>query len=280
MAQMHTATKQEVGFHTGSGLDGVTVGSISLLAYMLGNVLHEGAGHGGACLLSGGQPLVLSSVHFECSADTRLVMAGGTLANFIAGALFFFLGRITSRNHPRWKYFCWITMTVNLFTATGYFLFSGVGGFGDWAEFIRGLRPQWMWRIGLAILGAVTYFLAARLSLLELRPFIGSNPEQRYHRAVRLSAIPYFAGGILMCLAGALNPRGMILILVSAAASTFGGTSGLLWDTNWLRRGTMIPFGPSAEPMPIERTWPLIVAVCLVTIAFVIILGPSVRFPH
>jgi hypothetical protein len=83
-----------------------------------------------------------------------------------------------------------------------------------------------------------------------------------------------------MCLAGALNPRGMILILVSAAASTFGGTSGLLWDTNWLRRGTMIPFGPSAEPMPIERTWPLIVAVCLVTIAFVIILGPSVRFPH
>jgi hypothetical protein len=73
---------------------GVTVGSISLLAYMLGNVLHEGAGHGGACLLSGGQPLVLSSVHFECSADTRLVMAGGTLANFIASALFFFLGRL------------------------------------------------------------------------------------------------------------------------------------------------------------------------------------------
>src|SRR4051794_13887576 len=102
---MHTATKQEVGFHTGSGLDGVTVGSIGILAYMLANVLHEGAGHGGACLLSGAQPLVLSSVHFECSADSRLVMAGGTLANFVAGVLFLFLGRIASRDHPRWKYF-------------------------------------------------------------------------------------------------------------------------------------------------------------------------------
>jgi hypothetical protein len=46
---MHTTTKQEVGFDTGSGLDGVTVGSIGILAYMLANVLHEGAGHGGAC---------------------------------------------------------------------------------------------------------------------------------------------------------------------------------------------------------------------------------------
>jgi hypothetical protein len=40
----------------------------------------------------------------------------------------------------------------------------------------------------------------------------------------------------------------------------------------------MIPFGPSAEPMPIERSWPLIAAVCIVTVAFVIILGRNVRF--
>ena len=83
-----------------------------------------------------------------------------------------------------------------------------------------------------------------------------------------------------MCVAGALNPRGMILILISAAASTFGGTSGLLWSTNWLRRGKMIPFGPPAEPMLIERSWVLIVAVCAVSIAYIFILGPSIRFTH
>jgi len=168
-------------------------------------------------------------------------------------------------------------MTVNLFTATGYFLFSGIGGIGDWAAFIEGLGPQWLWRIGLTIFGATTYLLAARISLFELRPLIGSDKEQRYQRAIRLSRIPYFAGGILMCIAGALNPKGMILILISAAASTFGGTSGLLWTTDWLNRGTLIPSGPPAEPMPIHRSWPLIVAAGAIAIAFIGVLGPSVR---
>ena len=74
--------------------DAFMVGSIGILAYMLGNVLHEGMGHGGACLLVGAKPLVLSSVHFECSLDSRLVMAGGTLMNLLAGAGFFPLGRL------------------------------------------------------------------------------------------------------------------------------------------------------------------------------------------
>ena len=257
--------------------DSLTVASIAILAYMLGNVLHEGLGHGGACFLTGGKPLVLSSVDFECSSDTRLVMAGGTLINLVAGAIFFVLGRITSRNYPRLKYFFWIATALNLFTATGYFLFSGIGGIGDWAAFIQGLSPQWVWRTALAIFGAVTYWLAACISLLELRPLIGSDKAQRYRRAVRLLSIPYFAGGILMCIAGAFNPHGMILILISAAASTFGGTSGLMWTPSLLR-GTLIPYGPPAEPAPIRRSWPLIVASCAIALVFVVVLGPSLRF--
>ena len=277
---MQTATKQEVVAHAVAAPDTYTVASISVLAYMLGNLLHEGTGHGGACILSGGQPQVLSSVHFECSIESRLVMAGGTIANFIAAALFLYLGRLAGRNRPRWKYFCWIAMTVNLFTATGYFLFSGIGGIGDWGACLQGLGPPWIWRIALTAVGAVTYYLAVRLSLLELRPLIGSDPEQRLQRAVRLSTIPYFAGGIFMCVAGALNPRGMILILISAAASTFGGTSGLIWDTQLLRNEKTIPYGPPAEPMPIARSWTLIAAACVIAIAFIAILGPSIRFAH
>lgn len=259
--------------------DALTVGSIGVLAYILGNVLHEAVGHGGACLLAGAKPVVLSSVHFECSVENRLVMAGGTLVNVLAGAVFFALGRLTGRRHPRLKYFFWIAVTVNLFSATGYFLFSGIGGIGDWAEFMQGLGSQWVWRIGLTVLGAASYMLAAWISLLELRPLIGSNKEQRYRSAVRLAWIPYFAGGILMCIAGALNPVGMILILVSAAASTFGGSSGLLWSPSLLR-GTLIPCGLPAEPMLIERSWPLIAVTCAIAVAFVAVLGPSVRFAH
>ena len=86
---MESTPKQEAAVAPGPRTHALTVGAIAILAYMLGNVLHEGLGHGGACLLVGAKPLVLSSVHFECSADSRLVMAGGTLVNLFAAAAFF-----------------------------------------------------------------------------------------------------------------------------------------------------------------------------------------------
>lgn len=257
--------------------DALTIAGIAIIAYILASVLHEGVGHGGACLLAGGKVSVISTVHMECSAETRLVMAGGTLMNVAAGALCFALGRVTARTSPCLRYLMWLSMTVNLFTAAGYFGFSGIGGFGDWASFIQGLGPQWAWRIGMTIFGAAAYVLVAWFSLLELRPLIGSDKEKRFAHAVRLSRMPYFAGGILACVAGSLNPQGMILVALSAAASTFGGTSGLLWMMNWLK-GDRIPLGSEPEPMPIRRSWPWIVTAFVLALAFVVVLGPGVRF--
>jgi len=226
--------------------------------------------------------MAISTVDMECSVDSRLVIAGGTIMNAAAGSVFLALGRMSARTSPRLKYFLWLSMTVNLFMAAGYFAFSGIGGFGDWALFIRGLGPQWVWRIGLTIFGAVAYMLAVRLSLLELRPLIGGDKKQRFLRAVRLSRLPYFAGGVLACVAGSLNPHGMILIALSAAASTFGGASGLLWMSPWLLG--RIPFSSDlssdAEPMPIRRSWPWIVSAFVLALAFVAVLGPGARFPQ
>jgi hypothetical protein len=255
----------------------VTVVAIAVIAYMCGTMLHEAVGHGGACLLTGGSPKEITTVSMDCSADNRLVTAGGTIMNVMAGILFFALGRVTPRTSPRLKYFLWIAMTVNLFAAAGYFLFSGIGGFGDWAMFIQGFRPQWAWRIGMAIFGGVTYMAVARFSLLELPPLIGSDKKQRFINAVRLSRLPYFAGGILACVAGSLNPQGWILVALSAAASTFGGASGLLWMMDWLK-GNRIPVGSEPEPRPIERSWAWIAAASVLAVVFIVLLGPGVRF--
>ena len=62
--------------------------AITIAATVIADFIHEGVGHGGMCVATGGRPLVLSTVHFECRTDTRLVAAGGTLANLIFGALF------------------------------------------------------------------------------------------------------------------------------------------------------------------------------------------------
>jgi hypothetical protein len=199
--------------------------------------------------------------------------------NVGAGVLFFALGRITRRTKVRLKYFLWISMTVNLFIAAGYFAFSGIGGFGDWAMFIRGLGAPWAWRIGMTVYGAAAYLFAARFSLLELRPLIGSDAKERFVRAVELTKVPYFAGGMLACAAGALNPQGLLPIVLSAAASTFGGTSGLLWMVEWLK-GQRIPLGSEPEPGAIRRSWLWIGSAALLAVAFVFVLGPGMRFSH
>jgi hypothetical protein len=258
--------------------DGLTLSSIGIVAYVLGAMLHEGVGHAGACLVSGAKPIVISTVHMECSSETRLVIAGGTLMNFVAAALFVALGRLTPRAFARLRFFCWLSMTINLFAGTGYFLFSGIGEFGDWAAFVDGLGPQWLLRIGLAIIGGTSYVLAARLSLIEMRPLIGSDKKQRISRAARLMRVPYFTGGVLACIAGALNPAGSYLIALSAAASTFGGTSGLVWMDNWLKDTRAIPLGSEPDPPPIGRSWAWIFGATCLALVFIFVIGPGVRF--
>ena len=145
--------------------DALTIACIGIVAYILANVVHEGLGHGGACLITGGRPLLITAVNMDCSADNRLVIAGGSLMNAAAAGLFFLVGRNVRRTSPHLKYFAWLSMTVNLLDAAGYLAFSGIGGFGDWAMFIQGFSPKWAWRMGLSIVGVGAYVLSARWRL-------------------------------------------------------------------------------------------------------------------
>ncbi|MCU1300997.1 MAG: hypothetical protein JWQ87_1281 [Candidatus Sulfotelmatobacter sp.] len=256
--------------------DLVTVAAIAIVATVIANLIHEGLGHGGMCVATGGRPLVLSTVHFDCRADTRLVAAGGTLANLIFGALFWIASRAVKRS-ASWRYFFWLLMTFNLLSAGGYFLFSGIGNIGDWAAVVAGWQPAWAWRVGLAALGVVTYFFVfVPLSLRELLPFLGNDVKLRVRRARQLTVTPYLTAGVLSCVAGALNPVSPLLILISAAAASFGGNSGLAWMSNLLSG----PRFPSTEfQMPeIERSLGWIIAAVVVATAFIAGLGPGVKF--
>jgi hypothetical protein len=253
-----------------------TIIAIAVAATVITDFIHEGLGHGGMCVITGGQPLALSTVHFECSVDTRLVAAGGTLANLIFGALFWFAARAARQSAP-WRYFFWLLMTFNLFDAGGYFLFSGVGNFGDWAVVVAGWQPAWAWRAGLITLGTVTYFLwFVPFCLRELRPFLGRDAEIRIRHARQLTLAPYLTSGMLSCIAGALNPVGPLLILVSAAAASFGGKSGLAWMWTLLR-GPRIPSSELQMP-EIERSWGWMGAAVILATLFIAGLGPGVKF--
>jgi hypothetical protein len=256
--------------------DLLTIAAIAIVATVIADFIHEGLGHGGMCVATGGRPLVLSTVHFECSADTRLVAAGGTLANLIFGMLSWGAVRAVKQSAP-WRYFFWLLMTFNLFSVGGYFLFSGIGNIGDWAAVVAGWQPAWAWRVGLAALGIVTYFfLFVPLSLRELRPLLGKDAKIRVRRARQLTVTPYVTAGALACVAGALNPVGPLLILISAAAASFGGNSGLAWMWSLLN-GPRIPSSEFQMP-EIERSPGWVIAAVVLAIAFIAGLGPGVKF--
>jgi len=273
---MHAPARQ------GTSLDPWTVGAIAVVAYALGNVVHEGLGHGGACLLVGGRPEELNAIFFECAVEglpssaRRWLAAGGSIANLLVAALAW----ASLRSLPgRWgpaRDFAWLTLAVNVLQPFGYLLFSGLGGIGDWSVVVRGLQPALAWRLGLAVLGAVLYFLVApRLLMPELEAFLGSVTEERAARSRTLALVPYLAGGATFVLAGLLNPHGLSLVLISAVAASFGGTSLLAWYPGlWARRP---PAASGEPPLGVARSWPWLVLAAVVLGVFVGVLGPGVE---
>jgi hypothetical protein len=115
-----------------AGDDGPTVCAISVLAAMIADVLHEGVGHATLALVTGAQSGVLSTVAWSSPFDSRLVAAGGTLVNLVAGGLFWWALRRAGNASAATRFFLLMAVAFNLFDGTGYFFFSGVTNFGDW----------------------------------------------------------------------------------------------------------------------------------------------------
>ena len=261
-----------------ASIDIATVVAIAVLAYTLANMVHEGLGHGGAALLLGARPTMLNAIFFNYDESTvsrtaqRLIQAGGSVANLLVGLpLLALLPRLRS---ARWRYFLWLFTAVNILTAFGYLLFSGVGGIGDWSRVFAGLAPDALIRAVLIVTGALLYFVVApRLLMPPFDPFLGRTPGVRERRARILSLVPYLAGGVAFVVAGSLNPLGLELVLISAAAAAFGGTSLLAWYPPIPR-----PPAPTTPepPLGIARSAAWMAWAAAVLLFFVFVLGPGI----
>jgi hypothetical protein len=264
------------------GPDLLTLAALAVVAYALADVVHEGIGHGGTCLLVGGRPRVLTTMQFEGDTEglpalaDRLIAAGGAVANLVAGMVALPLLRRGRDRSPATWLFLWIFISVNLMQATGYWLFSGIGGVGDWVEVIRGGTPAWAWRLALAVAGGLSYFLAVRWSMKALAARLEETGSARVKPAYVYTLTPYLVGGSLYVLAGLLNPAGLLLVAVSAVASSLGGTCGFAWGPQLLHD----PDIPSASgPVePLTRSWGWVALAGVMGLAFVGVLGPGIHF--
>ena len=212
--------------------DKLTIISMAVVASAAATLLHEGVGHGLTAWLRGDSPTELTSNHLSSLRPDRWVDAGGTLVNLFVGATSLLVSRLAG-DRANLRYFFWIFAALNLLPGAGYFLFSAISGFGDWNEVIRGLSHQVVLRTGMAFFGAATYLLAVWLLARSARPFIADN--RTYNIVGRL---PYCAATLFSCAAGALDPLGVKLLLISTIPAAFGGSSGLLWADSLLPRTT------------------------------------------
>jgi hypothetical protein len=224
--------------------------------------------------LTGAHRLTLSTVALQSDIETRWIYASGTLVNLLFGAIFWRLLRRPSRYQPATRYFLAIAMAGNLFTGTGYFLFSGVANFGDWAAVIHGLQPYWAWRVGLVALGVVSYYASMLLVASALRLFQSGDQPGRLRA---LCWTPYFSDGILAGLGGLCNPFGLFYVVASALPSTLGANAGLLSLPSMMRRPR-----PDDEERagPIARSLAWVAAGAVASLLFVLVLGRGITWPR
>ena len=248
--------------------DKPTLIAISVLACFVQDVLHEALGHGVTAWFSGAHQLTLSTVALQSDVETRWVSAAGTLVNLVLGVIFWLLLRRSYR--PATQYFLLLALAGNLFTGTGYFLFSGVANFSDWAAVIRGLQPQWLWRLILIVTGIVTYGASVLLVRAELKRF-RRIPARRLRT---LCWTPYFTDGVLAGLGGLMSPLGVFYIIASALPSTLGANSGLLYIPYTIHHSK--PGDDQVGPVPRSAAWIAVGAAA--GLLFVFMLGRGISW--
>ena len=261
--------------------DWLTVIAVAVVAHAATSLVHEALGHGGACLLAGCRPQLLTTMQFQgderalSSAGIKFIAAGGTLANLLAAATAVgFLRRPRDRANAG-AFFLWLFVTLNLLEATGYLLYSGVSNIGDWGVVIDSLRPPWIWRGALVLIGGGTYWLATRWTMGQLGSQLRTSGRARVAEATRYALTAYVIGGLLSLAAGALEPGGAIIVLISGVAASLGGTSALAWGPQLLHDPRV---GQAAGPrLRVTRDWRWIIAGALGALFFVFVLGRGVK---
>jgi hypothetical protein len=245
--------------------DRLTLIAISALACIFQDILHEGLGHGVTAWLSGAHRVTISTVAMQSDVDTRWISANGTLVNLIFAAVFWLLLLSPQRYRSGTRYFLVLAMAGNLFTGTGYFLFSGLTNFGDWAAVIQGLQPRWLWQAGMVGLGVISYYASMLVVAAKLKAFHG---QEGSHRLRGLCWTPYFTDGILAGLGGLLNPAGLFHVIASALPSTLGANAGLLSLPSMMRSNSQ-----KEQVGPIERSTAWIASAAVASVLFIFVLG-------
>ena len=261
-------------------VDWLTTIAIAAIAVIVTVVFHEGI-HALSCVVLGGDLLEYSSLHVSCDNagiwQSKVRSGSASIANIILGTIFLFVLRRSQQRSSEWVYFAWLFMLVNWLNGSGYWMFSGIGNVGDWANVIDGWEPVWLWRVIMTLVGIGSYLFFVWFALKELGKIIGGDADEQIGRAVKLGMISYFTALLVTLLAGLFHPYGMVsLPVIAGLLATAGGLSALLWMMQWFRAASFAKLpGP---PLEIHRKLSWIIVAAVVVFVYIVILGRTIYF--
>ncbi len=257
-------------------VDWLTIVGLGMLMMPLMTMWHEIGGHAVFCVAQGGRASEIGAFYVQCDglsgiADI-LVACAGVLVNAILCILAWALWRRARGDLPRLV--LWLLWVSQGFVAAGYFCFSGVSGVGDLGTAAGGSLANMpfplAWRIGETAFGILAYILLVRAAIRGLTAMLGTGPATRTAR-LRIGYGFYATAGASAVLVGLLNPVGIFITIMSAAASSFGGLAGFNSIAN------AVPRGDAPRDFVIERSWILFVLGAIVLAGFAVVLGPTLR---
>lgn len=255
-------------------VDRRTLVGLALFLLPLLTMGHELGGHALVCVGLGHLPSELGAYYVQCPGtsglDRRLVAMAGTGSDVILalfGGLLWWHARAAL---PRLA--GWIVFAVKGMVAAGYWMFSGLTNLGDWGPAAGGgigpLPWPWLWRVCLFLAGLAVYIGVVRQATRMLQGMLGGG-EQARRMQRRIAMTVYLVGGALALLVGLFNPYGLVITLVSAMASSFGGTAGL-FNVAYARAVDRPP-----QAYVIDRRIGLVVIGVLMSVLFAAVLGPT-----
>ncbi|MEO8336838.1 MAG: hypothetical protein ABI664_17780 [bacterium] len=258
-------------------IDLPTIIGLGILLMPVLTMWHEIGGHAATCAVQGGHVATIGAFYVDCEglrgAPRLLVSCAGVMVDSLLAVVAFALWRGAEGNMARLV--LWLTWVTKAFVAAGYFCFSGATGAGDLGPGVGGgigpLPSPYLWRAVELAVGIAAYVLLVRAAIRTLTAMLGDAAATG--RARRVIAHGYYATiGVSAVLVGLLNPIGIFITIMSAAASSFGGNAGMI------SIGFAVPRGPTTKPFVIGRSWAIIAVGVVVFVGFALILGPSRHF--
>lgn len=246
------------------GDDIATVAAVAVLATCIATAAHEAVGHGLTCLALGGEITQLTSVYFQCSAQSTGIAAGGPLGNLLAARIAGWAFTLTPKRHSHLRLALLLVLALSLFWFAGYLIYSAALRTGDLFFVALDLfgPPTLALRIGAIIAGTLIYFLAVNV-IRRLGAALSRDPK----RVRRLLVISWVAAALSATAAAFAYAPSPVAAATQAALEIAAASLPLL------ARAMVAPIGPADPAAVAPRSWAWIGASIVAYALFIATLG-------